>query len=60
MCTTIHQGDCLVDEKTVLEDGGRSKDCAQIAGLENAYLAIDEIESGYDNVILLRLFGFLY
>jgi hypothetical protein len=44
----------------VLEVGGRSKDCAQIAGLENAYLAIDEIESGYDNVILLRLFGFLY
>jgi len=55
-----HQGDFLVDEKIVLEVGGRSKDAAQIAGLEDAYLAIDDIESGYDNVIPLWLFGFLY
>jgi predicted AAA+ superfamily ATPase len=55
-----HQGDFLVDEKIVLEVGGRSKDSAQIAGLENAYLAIDDIESGHDDVIPLWLFGFLY
>ncbi len=55
-----HQGDFLVDEKYVLEVGGRSKDAKQIQGLENAYLAIDDIESGYDNTIPLWLFGFLY
>ena len=55
-----HQGDFLVDEKIVLEVGGKSKDAKQIAGVENAYLAIDNIESGYDNVIPLWLFGFLY
>lgn len=55
-----HQGDFLVDEKIVLEAGGRSKDGKQIAGLENAWLAIDDLESGYDDVIPLWLFGFLY
>ena len=54
------QGDFLVDEKIVLEVGGTSKDAGQIAGMEDAYLAIDDIESGYDNVIPLWLFGFLY
>ncbi len=55
-----HQGDFLVDEKYIIEVGGKSKDARQIAGLKNAYLAIDDIESGYDNVIPLWLFGFLY
>jgi len=43
-----------------LEVGGTSKDARQIAGVENAYLAIDDVESGYDNIIPLWLFGFLY
>jgi hypothetical protein len=55
-----HHGDFLLDEKIVLEVGGRSKDTRQIAGVSNAYLAIDDIESGYDNAIPLWLFGFLY
>ena len=55
-----HQDDFLVDEKVILEVGGKSKDAKQIVGLDNAYLAIDDIESGYDNVIPLWLFGFLY
>jgi predicted AAA+ superfamily ATPase len=55
-----HQGDFLVDEKMVLEVGGKSKDAKQIAGLDDAYLAIGDMESGYDNVIPLWLFGFLY
>jgi predicted AAA+ superfamily ATPase len=55
-----HQGDFLIDEKVVLEVGGKSKDTKQIAGMKNAYLAIDDIESGYDNTIPLWLFGFLY
>ena len=40
--------------------GTRKKDAGQIAGLESAYLAIDDIESGYDNVVPLWSFGFLY
>ena len=49
-----HQGDFLIDEQIIIEVGGTSKD------LNNAYLAIDQIESGYKNVIPLWLFGFLY
>jgi len=55
-----HEGDFLVDEEVILEVGGKSKDAKQIKELNNAYLAIDDIESGYDNVIPLWLFGFLY
>ena len=55
-----HQGDFLIDEKIVLEVGGTSKDAKQIAGMKDAYLAVDDIESGYDNAIPLWLFGFLY
>jgi len=55
-----HEGDFLVDEKIILEVGGKSKDAKQIADIDNAYLAIDDIESGYDNVIPLWLFRFLY
>ena len=55
-----YEGDFLIDEKIVLEVGGRSKDAKQIVGVKNGYLVIDDIESGYDNVIPLWLFGFLY
>ncbi len=55
-----HQGDFLVDERIVLEVGGKSKDAKQIVGVDDAYLAIDDIESGYERVIPLWLFGFLY
>ena len=54
------KGDFLIDEKIVIEVGGKSKDAKQIAKTKNAYLAIDDIESGYDNMIPLWLFGFLY
>lgn len=55
-----YKGDFLIDEKFIIEVGGKSKDAKQIKELKNAYLAIDDIESGYDNVIPLWLFGFLY
>lgn len=55
-----HKGDFLVNDKIILEVGGPSKDSKQIIDLTNAYLAIDDIESGYDNVIPLWLFGYLY
>jgi len=55
-----HQGDFIIDDKIVIEVGGKSKDASQISALKNAYLALDDLEFGYDNVIPLWLFGFLY
>ena len=54
------EGDFLVDDRVVIEVGGKSKDSKQIEGVDNAYLAIDDIEFGYGNAIPLWLFGFLY
>jgi len=53
-------GDFMVDDKYLFEVGGRSKDYKQIAGIENSYIAVDDIEYGYGNKIPLWLFGFLY
>ncbi|MCH8486709.1 MAG: AAA family ATPase [Candidatus Cyclonatronum sp.] len=60
---TVHEpdrGDFLVDRSLLLEVGGKNKTAAQISGEENAWLAIDGIETGYGNRIPLWLFGFLY
>ena len=54
------QGDFLVDGKYVLEVGGRNKNKTQIEGLDNAWLALDDIELGFQHTIPLYLFGFLY
>lgn len=54
------QGDFLVDNKYLFEVGGKNKTQKQIAGIENAYIAADNIEYGYKNTIPLWLFGFLY
>lgn len=53
-------GDFLVDEKYLFEVGGKSKTQKQIAGIENAFIAADDIEYGFRNKIPLWLFGFLY
>ena len=53
-------GDFLVDEKYLVEVGGKSKDYKQISGIDNSYIAADDIEYGYGNKIPLWLFGFLY
>ncbi len=54
------RGDFLIDDIYTIEIGGKSKDKKQIEGIKNAHLALDGIESGYDNSIPLWLFGFLY
>jgi hypothetical protein len=53
-------GDFLIDDKYMVEIGGRNKNISQIKGIENAYLALDDIETGSANHIPLWLFGFLY
>lgn len=54
------KGDFLIDAKQVVEVGGKSKSNKQIADVEQAYIAADEIEIGFGNKIPLWLFGFLY
>jgi len=54
------KGDFLIDKKYTFEIGGKNKNFRQIHALENAYIAADDIEYGFDNKIPLWMFGFLY
>ena len=54
------ESDFLIDHRFTFEIGGKGKGKQQIAGLENAYVAADDIEYGMGNKIPLWLFGFLY
>ncbi|MBP7553966.1 MAG: AAA family ATPase [Spirochaetes bacterium] len=57
---TSKQGDFIVSDKYIVEVGGRNKDFNQIKDIENSFLVLDEIETGFKNKIPLWLFGFLY
>lgn len=54
------KGDFIVNENLTFEVGGKNKDNSQIRGIENGYLALDELEIGFGQKIPLWLFGFLY
>ncbi len=58
--TSAARGDFTVNGKYVFEVGGRGKDFGQVAGLADAWLAVDDIETGMGKRIPLWLFGFLY
>lgn len=58
--TVPAKGDFMVDNKYIFEIGGKNKGFEQIKNQDNAYLAIDGIENGFDKKIPLWLFGFLY
>ncbi|MDR0507071.1 MAG: hypothetical protein LBH32_09705 [Dysgonamonadaceae bacterium] len=51
--------DFQIDGMT-LEVGGKSKNKKQIKDVKNGYVVKDNIEFGYDNIIPLWHFGFLY
>ena len=53
------QGDFLIDSKYVFEVGGKNKKFDQIKGVDNSYLAVDDIETGVGNKIPLWMFGLL-
>ena len=57
---TAKKGDFLIDEKHILEVGGKNKGFKQIKDLSNSYIVADDIEIGSGNKIPLWLFGFLY
>jgi len=54
------QADFLVDNKFVIEIGGKNKDTRQIRDLSNSFLFQDDMEIGHHNRIPLWLLGFLY
>jgi len=53
-------GDFVADNRFIIENGGKNKTRKQITNIENSFLAVDGIESGYQNEIPLWLFGFLF
>lgn len=53
-------GDFLVNKKWAFEVGGSSKGDTQVKKIPNSYLALDGIETAYQNRIPLWVFGFLY
>jgi hypothetical protein len=52
--------DFMVNDKYLFEVGGKNKTKKQIAGVQNAFIAADDIEFAQENKIPLWLFGFLY
>ena len=58
--TSSKRADFIVNDKYTIEVGGKNKDKSQISGIENAFIAADNIEHGFGNKIPLWLFGFLY
>ncbi len=60
-------GDFIIDDKFVFEVGGHTKGDKQtlvplegIKNIKNSFVVRDDIETGYDNIIPLWVFGFLY
>lgn len=60
LVTVPAKGDFLVDDATTFEVGGRNKDSGQVKGVTDAWLALDNIETGHGSRIPLWLFGFVY
>ena len=58
--TAPASGDFLVDNTFVYEVGGRNKGLSQIRRQREAYLALDDMETGINKKIPLWMFGLLY
>ena len=58
--TSASKADFTVNSKYIFEVGGKNKGHEQIVGLDNAYLALDNLEYGFGKKIPLWLFGMLY
>jgi hypothetical protein len=57
---SVDRGDFLVDSKYTFKVGGKNKGFSQVTGIENFFLALDDIETGLKQKIPLWPFGFLY
>jgi hypothetical protein len=58
--TASQHADFLVDGEFTFEIGGKSKSKKQIKGVQDSYVASDNIEIGSEKHIPLWLFGFVY
>ena len=54
------KADFFVAGKYTFEIGGKNKTGKQIQGIERSYIAADNIEYAYKNIIPVWMFGFLY
>lgn len=54
------KGDFLIDKTFTFEVVGKNKTKKQIANLDDAFIAKDNIEVGFGNIIPLWMFGLLY
>ena len=54
------KGDFTVDDKYIVEVGGKNKTYKQIKDIPNSYIVADDIEVGSGNKIPLWMFGFIY
>ncbi len=54
------QGDFLIEDKYIVEVGGKGKGFKQIKDIEGSYVVANDVEIGGSNKIPLWLFGFLY
>ena len=57
---SLPKGDLLVDEKYLLEIGGRNKTFKQVADVPDSYVVADDEETGIGNKDSIVDFGFLY
>ena len=53
-------GDFLIDNRYIVEIGGKNKGFEQIRNIKDSFIVSDNIETGFGNKIPLWLFGFLY
>ena len=53
-------GDFLIDDKYIIEVGGKSKKFDQIADIPDSFIVADGIETAFGNRIPLWMFGLLY
>jgi len=58
--TYSSQIDFTLNETYNFEIGGKNKTQKQLTGVKNGYLALDNIEIGFNNEIPLWLFGLMY
>lgn len=54
------RGDFRLDRRITVEVGGANKNRRQVDGIDNAYVAADDIEIGYGQKVPLWMFGLLY
>jgi len=53
-------GDFILEDKYIVEIGGKNKSYKQIKDIKNSFVVADDMEIGFENKIPLWLFGFFY